>query len=93
MHKEHETVIETVLAWLAGWWPLLALPGAFTIGCATGWWFGREDRLYLQRSWERAAAHHSEAQAEANDLRGMVDDYRRDWQALRAIVEQHTVKP
>lgn len=81
-------MIETLHAW----WPFLALPGAFAVGFGAGWLLGREDRLHLKRNWERAAVHHSEAPAEATELRGKVAIYRRDWQALRAIVEQHTVK-
>lgn len=83
---------ETVIAWFTAWWPFLVPPVACGIGVLLGWLFGREDRLHLQRNWERAAAHHSEAQAQAIELQGKVAIYQRDWQALRAIVEQHTVK-
>ena len=99
MHKEHETVIETVLAWLAGWWPLLALPGAFAVGSGAGWLFGREERLHLQRELKRRAADYTELAIESaeyvkasNSMVTKLNTYDRDWQALRAIVEQHTVK-
>lgn len=99
MHEEHEAVIETGIAWLAGWWPLLALPGAFVAGFGMGWLLRREDMLQAQRELKRRADAYDQLAAEAIEdakcsdaYAAQIVIYRRDWQALRAIVEQHTVK-
>ena len=92
-------MIDTVLAWLNIWWPLMALPGAFVVGCGMGWLFGREDRLLEKATasrWEEAygnlSARSAKAAERSYELAAAVEVYRRDWQALRAIVEQHTVQ-
>lgn len=71
-------------------WLTLALLGVFSVAFALGWLLGREDRLHLKRNWERAAAHHSEAQAEATELRGKLANMHLGWQTVRAAVEQHS---
>ncbi|MFO1163519.1 MAG: hypothetical protein U1E60_32115 [Reyranellaceae bacterium] len=93
-------MIGTAIAWLNIWWPLMALPGAFTMGCGAGWLMRREDMLQanatIARGIEavRKAGNDVDALTRANAaLSEAVGAYQRDWQALRAIVEQHTVQP
>ena len=93
-------MIDTAFAWLNAWWPLLSLPGAFVVGFGMGWWLQREDmrqaNATLARGIEavRKAGNDVDALTRANAaLSEVVGTYQRDWQALRAIVEQHTVKP
>ena len=93
-------MIETAFSFLADWWPLMALPGAYVVGFGMGWWLQREDmrqaNATLARSIEavRKAGNDVDALTRANAaLSEVVGTYKRDWQALRAIVEQHTVKP
>jgi hypothetical protein len=80
-------VIET----LTPLWLVLAVLAVFAIAFALGWLLGREDRLHLQRNWERAAADYCAVQAKATELRAENADLKRGWQAVRAAVEQHSV--
>lgn len=82
-------MIETGIAWLAGWWPLLALPGAFVAGFGMGWLMRREDMIQAQRELKRRAdAYHKLA-----DMAVAVGEQRDSLiQALRALIEQHTVR-
>ena len=93
-------MIDTAFAWLNVWWPLMALPGLFWAGMFLGWLWGREDRLREKATasrWEEAygnlSARSAKAAKRSDELAAAVEVYRRDWQALRAIVEQHTVQP
>lgn len=93
-------MIDTAFAFLAAWWPLMALPGAFVVGFGMGWWLQREDTRQARRELHRRAAAYDELARESaeyvkasNAIVTKLGTYDRDWQALRAIVEQHTVKP
>lgn len=88
-------MIETLNAW----WPFLALPVTFAVGFGAGFLMWREDMIQARAELKRRAAAFDEMAAEAlgastrnEALIATVETYRRDWQAMRAIVDQHTVK-
>ncbi len=77
-----------------------ALPvGSLGLGFFLGWLLRREDALQERAELKRVTADQERLFAASNELCNRnetliaaVETYRRDWQALRAIVEQHTVQ-
>lgn len=91
--------MQTLTAWWPSAWPLALLVGVFALGFVLAWWLRAEDarqyRAELQRrtdSYDEMAAialHHCKELDVAHEK---IATLERDWQAVRAAVEQHTVQ-
>ena len=85
---------------LTPFWPILALVGVFALGFAIAWWLRAEDARQMRAELDRRARSYDQVAADAivvaNGLevaREELATLKRGWQAVRAAVEQHTVKP